>query len=101
VPDTKDLAPLPKAPLAKPLPVTIPLFARFKDLFENFTPSTAQSLASSSNSVCEADPEKRLESILQKSAKIKQNGGLAALETKLKELPLLFRRNEEIINEVE
>lgn len=40
------------------------------------------------------------ESIRDKSAKVKNGGGISALSAKITELPLLFKRNEEILNEV-
>ncbi|VDP07123.1 unnamed protein product [Heligmosomoides polygyrus] len=39
------------------------------------------------------------ESIKQKSAKVKQAGGIAELERLFKELPSLYKRNEEILDE--
>lgn len=45
--------------------------------------------------------EKCPESIREKSAKVKQCGGSASIQTKLTELPSLYTRNEEILNETE
>uniref|UniRef100_A0A914GYL8 BRO1 domain-containing protein n=1 Tax=Globodera rostochiensis TaxID=31243 RepID=A0A914GYL8_GLORO len=39
------------------------------------------------------------ESIREKSAKVKNNGGISAMSAKINELPLLYKRNDEILNE--
>ena len=44
--------------------------------------------------------EKCPESIRQKSAKVKNSGGFESINQKLRELPSLYKRNEEILNEV-
>jgi len=40
------------------------------------------------------------QSIREKSAQVKNNGGITDLTNKLNELPGLYKRNEEILNEV-
>jgi len=40
------------------------------------------------------------ESIREKSSKVKANGGINDLKSKMNELPALYKRNEEILNEV-
>jgi hypothetical protein len=40
------------------------------------------------------------ESIREKSSKVKNSGGINDLISKMNELPSLYKRNEEIINEV-
>ncbi|KAH7731130.1 alix-SF [Aphelenchoides avenae] len=132
VPDFKTLPLLPKAALAKPLPVNFPLSPRFKDLFESLVPVQVQSALStfearkaelinvetgrmreytqvmnaqlaSINLPAALDDatnhEKCPESIRQKSSKVKSAGGLEAIQSKLSDLPGLFKRNEEILTE--
>lgn len=40
------------------------------------------------------------QSLIEKSNNVRMNGGVQKLETMIKELPELLKRNEEIINEV-
>lgn len=40
------------------------------------------------------------ESIREKSAKVKNSGGISAVYARIGELPALYKRNEEILNEV-
>lgn len=40
------------------------------------------------------------ESIREKSLKVKSNGGIDFINSKVKDLPLLYKKNEEILNEV-
>lgn len=40
------------------------------------------------------------QSLIEKSNSVRMNGGIQKLETLIKELPELLKRNEEIINEV-
>lgn len=40
------------------------------------------------------------QSLIEKSNSVRMNGGITKLETMIKELPELLKRNEEIINEV-
>lgn len=40
------------------------------------------------------------QSLIEKSNSIRMNGGVQKLETMIRELPELLKRNEEIINEV-
>jgi programmed cell death 6-interacting protein len=47
VPDFKTLSLLPKAVIAKPLPVSSPMSPRFKDLFESLIPVSVQNAISS------------------------------------------------------
>lgn len=46
MPEFRSLPVLPKAALAKPLPVNVPLSPRFKDLFETLVPVTIQNALS-------------------------------------------------------
>ncbi|KAL3103138.1 hypothetical protein niasHS_002324 [Heterodera schachtii] len=43
--------------------------------------------------------EKCPESIREKSAKVKNNGGISTMSAKINELPSLYKRNDEILNE--
>lgn len=40
------------------------------------------------------------QSLIEKSNNVRMNGGVSKLESLIKELPELLKRNEEIINEV-
>ncbi|GMS88817.1 hypothetical protein PENTCL1PPCAC_10992, partial [Pristionchus entomophagus] len=132
VPDVSTLPPLPKAAVAKALPVTHPVSPRFKDMFSSVVPvqvhNAMQSyearksdlvgmqtmrmreatqlmngILSSLNLPAALDDvsstETLPESIKLKSAKVKQSGGIAELHRLFNELPGLYRRNEEIIDE--
>jgi programmed cell death 6-interacting protein len=131
--ELRDLPSLPKAVLAKAIPVNVPISPRFKDLFEALVPVSVQNalvLFESRKSevvnietarlreytqimnACLAslnlpaalddvkNHEKCPESIRQKSAKVKNSGGYQSINNKIKELPALYKRNEEILNEI-
>ncbi|CAD6194090.1 unnamed protein product [Caenorhabditis auriculariae] len=132
VADFRSLGSLPKAPLAKPTPVTYPISPRFKDMFESLVPvqvhNAMQSyearkaelvnmetvrlrehtqlmngILASLNLPAALDDvtsnETLPESIKQKSSKIKQEGGATEIQRLFSEIPSLYTRNEEIINE--
>ncbi|KHJ86981.1 BRO1-like domain protein [Oesophagostomum dentatum] len=130
--DFRSLPPLPRAALAKALPVTYPMSPRFKDMFASVVPvqvhNAMQSYESrkaelvnietgrlrehtqlmngilaSLNLPAALDDVSSMdtlpESIKQKSAKVKQAGGITELQRLFNELPTLFKRNEEILDE--
>uniref|UniRef100_A0A915EJP3 BRO1 domain-containing protein n=1 Tax=Ditylenchus dipsaci TaxID=166011 RepID=A0A915EJP3_9BILA len=133
LPEFRSLPSLPRAALAKALPVVVPVSPRFKDLFESLVPVSVQTalvffesrksevvnmetsrmreytqiinacLASLNLPAALDDVknhEKLPESIRQKSAKVKNSGGFDSINKKLRELPSLYKRNEEILNEI-
>ncbi|GMR41476.1 hypothetical protein PMAYCL1PPCAC_11671, partial [Pristionchus mayeri] len=132
VPDVTTLPALPKAAVAKALPVTHPISPRFKDMFSSVVPvqvhNAMQSyearkgdlvgmqtmrmreatqlmngILASLNLPAALDDvsstETLPESIKLKSAKVKQSGGVTELHRLFNDLPALYKRNEEIIDE--
>ncbi|GMT17146.1 hypothetical protein PFISCL1PPCAC_8443 [Pristionchus fissidentatus] len=132
VPDVATLPALPKAAIAKALPVSHPISPRFKDMFSAVVPiqvhNALQSyearkgdlvsmqtmrmreatqlmngILASLNLPAALDDvvstETLPESIKLKSAKVKQSGGIAELHRLFNDLPALYRRNEEILDE--
>uniref|UniRef100_A0A915PJX6 BRO1 domain-containing protein n=1 Tax=Setaria digitata TaxID=48799 RepID=A0A915PJX6_9BILA len=148
--DFRSLPPLPKAAVAKILPVTFPITPRFKDMFSSLVPvqvhqATASfdarksevinietsrlrehtqimngqvsvedifdfvaivvivNILASLNLPAALDDvtnhEVLPESIRQKSAKVKSQGGIDAITSLIADLPNIHRRNEEILDE--
>ncbi|ETN72488.1 hypothetical protein RB195_020836 [Necator americanus] len=130
--DFRSLPALPRAALAKALPVAYPMSPRFKDMFSSVVPvqvhNAMQSYQSrkaelvnietgrlrehtqlmngilaSLNLPAALDDVTSMdtlpESIKQKSAKVKQAGGINELQRLFSELPGLYKRNEEILDE--
>lgn len=130
--DFRSLPVLPKAALAKPLPVHFPMTPRFKDMFSSLVPvQVHQALASYESrkadlinmeagrlrehtqimngilaslnlpaALDDATSNEALpESIKQKSARVKNAGGIDVLTGLFADLPNLLKRNQEIINE--
>ncbi|WKX95147.1 hypothetical protein Q1695_011978 [Nippostrongylus brasiliensis] len=130
--DFRSLPQLPRAALAKALPVTYPISPRFKDMFSSVVPVQVHNamqcyegrkaelvnietgrlrehtqlmngILASLNLPAALDDMTSMdalpESIKQKSAKVKQAGGLAELQRLFNELPTLYKRNEEILDE--
>uniref|UniRef100_A0A0N5AMA9 BRO1 domain-containing protein n=1 Tax=Syphacia muris TaxID=451379 RepID=A0A0N5AMA9_9BILA len=130
--DFASLPALPKAAVAKALPVQSPMTPRFKDMFSSLVPvQVHQALATYESRKADlinmetgrlrehtqimngilaslnlpaalddaTNQEALPESIKQKSAKVKQLGGINALNTLFNDLPNLLKRNQEIINE--
>uniref|UniRef100_A0A7I5E8C2 BRO1 domain-containing protein n=1 Tax=Haemonchus contortus TaxID=6289 RepID=A0A7I5E8C2_HAECO len=130
--DFRSLPVLPRAALAKALPVTHPISPRFKDMFASVVPVQVHNamqcyegrkaelvnietgrlrehtqlmngILASLNLPAALDDVTSMdtlpESIKQKSAKIKQAGGITELQRLFSELPGLYKRNEEILDE--
>ncbi|KAK6053898.1 BRO1-like domain protein, partial [Cooperia oncophora] len=130
--DFRSLPALPRAALAKALPVTHPISPRFKDMFASVVPVQVHNamqcyegrkaelinietgrlrehtqlmngILASLNLPAALDDVTSMdtlpESIKQKSAKVKQAGGISELQRLFNELPGLYKRNEEILDE--
>uniref|UniRef100_F1KVB4 Apoptosis-linked gene 2-interacting protein X 1 n=1 Tax=Ascaris suum TaxID=6253 RepID=F1KVB4_ASCSU len=130
--DFRSLPALPKAALAKPLPVNFPLTPRFKDMFSSLVPVQVHSAMASYDArkaevinmetgrlreytqimngilasqnlpaaLDDATNQETLpESIRQKSSKVKSMGGIDAVTSLIADLPNLYKRNQEILDE--
>uniref|UniRef100_A0A915BQU5 MHD domain-containing protein n=2 Tax=Parascaris univalens TaxID=6257 RepID=A0A915BQU5_PARUN len=130
--DFRSLPALPKAALAKPLPVNFPLTPRFKDMFSSLVPVQVHSAMASYDArkaevinmetgrlreytqimngilasqnlpaaLDDATNQEALpESIRQKSSKVKAMGGIDAVTSLIADLPNLYKRNQEILDE--
>ncbi|CAI4231493.1 unnamed protein product [Auanema sp. JU1783] len=132
VPDFKNLPAVPRAALAKALPLSLPLSPRFKDMFVNLVPvqvlnamqayqgrkgeivnlesgrlrehtQLLNGILASLNLPAALDDmissDTLPESIKEKSSKVKQSGGHSELLRLFNDLPSLFKRNQEILDE--
>ncbi|VDM47013.1 unnamed protein product [Toxocara canis] len=132
VADFRSLPALPKAALAKPLPVNFPMTPRFKDMFSSLVPVQVHSALASYDArkaelinmetgrlreytqimngilasqnlpaaLDDATNQEALpESIRQKSSKVKALGGIDAVTSMIADLPNLYKRNQEILDE--
>ncbi|VDK46269.1 unnamed protein product [Anisakis simplex] len=130
--DFRSLPALPKATLAKPLPVNFPMTPRFKDMFSSLVPVQVHSALASYDArkaevvnmetgrlreytqimngilaslnlpaaLDDATSQEALpESIRQKSSKVKSLGGIDAVTSLIADLPNLYKRNQEILDE--
>ncbi|KAI1724665.1 BRO1-like domain-containing protein [Ditylenchus destructor] len=102
IPEFRTLAALPKAPLAKALPVTMPMSPRFKDLFESLVPVAVQNalmfFESRKSDVVNLETSRLREySQIMNACLASLNLPAALDDVKNKEL---LPENEEILNEI-